>query len=73
MGYLIINWNPSQVHAKLHLRVATIIPDPLGLLECSLFQVLVFRASLPGFAKYILLILSCRVHRDGTPEVSRSN
>ena len=40
------NQNPSQALTKLHLCVATIFPDPLRLLECSLFQVLVFPVGL---------------------------
>ena len=58
-------------HSKLDLFAATIFPDPFDLMEvectCSLFQTLVvFLASPPIFAKFTLLMFSCRVCRDGT-------
>ena len=48
-GYSIGNRNSSHAHVKLHLRVPKIFPN---LLECFLFQVLVFPAGLPSPAKY---------------------
>ena len=52
MSYPIRNWNSSRGNAKLRLFVAMIFPDPLRLIECILFQVLVFPASLSSPAKY---------------------
>ena len=39
-GYPISNRNSSRAHAKHHIRIAMIFPDPLVPLECSLLQVL---------------------------------
>ena len=66
MGYLISNRNSSQAPAKLRLRVPKIFPEPFiaswnVLCSKSLFSLLVCLALLN-----ILLILSCRVCRDGT-------
>ena len=52
MGYPISNRNSSQAHVKLLVRVAIIFPNSLGLLECALFPVHVFPASLPSPARY---------------------
>ena len=46
VGYSISNRNSFYAHAKLHLRVDMIFPDPLNLLECSVFQVIVYPVSL---------------------------
>ena len=50
MGYSISIGIPLA-QAKLHLGLATIFPDPLDPLECSLFQVLIFPVGLPSPAK----------------------
>ena len=39
MGYQISKQSFSQAHAKLHLCVAMIFPDPLNLPECSVYHV----------------------------------
>ena len=51
---------PFRRMPKLYLRVAITFPDPLSLLECSVCQVLVFRATLSS--PLSLQTLSCRVY-----------